>query len=326
MQVHQAEAHHLADQAHGRRPIVEPLELIVDPGRALGQPVELAIAVAAKQPHAVRPVAGVVAHRQQERDATRKQVARQRHHDQHHDRGKPPAARSPGPSTPTSGWAQNRAKRAVDHHHVPLDRHAHRHVAGDVAVQQQHQHHADDQRPAAGETSRMTGHTPVRAPCRRGPSRRRGARGAGRRDSGGTSARRSQAKRVTGLLLVITQTTAGKWWFSFETPAQNQSASCTALAPAIQLPASDEAHGRGPVVLGPQRQEDRAIGDRQHRHQHDDGQQAAQSLGRRRDQRTDQEHQQRQVQRDVEPGAPRCRRRSGSAGNSGSLVVPGRRK
>src|SRR5262249_55417703 len=46
---------------------------------------------------------------------------------------------------------------------------------------------------------------------------------------------RSQAKRVTGLLEVITQTTAGEWWLSLENPAQNQSASCTALAPAIQL-------------------------------------------------------------------------------------------
>ena len=39
---------------------------------------------------------------------------------------------------------------------------------------------------------------------------------------------------MTGLLLVITHTTVGKWWFSFETPAQNQSASWTAFAPPIQ--------------------------------------------------------------------------------------------
>lgn len=39
---------------------------------------------------------------------------------------------------------------------------------------------------------------------------------------------------MNGLLLVITQTTAGKWWFSFEIPAHAQSASCTAIAPAIQ--------------------------------------------------------------------------------------------
>ncbi len=47
--------------------------------------------------------------------------------------------------------------------------------------------------------------------------------------------RRSHGKRVNGPLLVITQTTVGKWWLSFEKPAQNQSAICTALAPAIQL-------------------------------------------------------------------------------------------
>lgn len=46
--------------------------------------------------------------------------------------------------------------------------------------------------------------------------------------------RRSQPKRVNGPLLVMTQTTVGKWWFSLEKPAQNQSAICTALAPAIQ--------------------------------------------------------------------------------------------
>ena len=43
---------------------------------------------------------------------------------------------------------------------------------------------------------------------------------------------RSHGERVSGPLLVITQTTVGKWWLSFETPAQNQSASCTAMAPA----------------------------------------------------------------------------------------------
>ena len=48
---------------------------------------------------------------------------------------------------------------------------------------------------------------------------------------------RTNSKGSTGLLLTITPTTAGKWWFSFETPAQNQSASCTALAPEIQFPA-----------------------------------------------------------------------------------------
>lgn len=39
--------------------------------------------------------------------------------------------------------------------------------------------------------------------------------------------------RVSGPLLVITATTVGKWWLSFETPAKNHSASCTAFAPAI---------------------------------------------------------------------------------------------
>src|SRR5690606_24960941 len=49
--------------------------------------------------------------------------------------------------------------------------------------------------------------------------------------------RRHQPKRETGLLLVMTPMTAGKWWFMLETPAQNHSASATALAPAIQSPA-----------------------------------------------------------------------------------------
>jgi len=40
--------------------------------------------------------------------------------------------------------------------------------------------------------------------------------------------------RTSGALLVITHVTVGKWWFSFDMPAQNQSASCTAFAPAIQ--------------------------------------------------------------------------------------------
>ena len=49
---------------------------------------------------------------------------------------------------------------------------------------------------------------------------------------------RSHGMRVNGLLLVITHTTAGKWWLSLEKPAQNHSASCTPCAPAIQLPAN----------------------------------------------------------------------------------------
>jgi hypothetical protein len=40
--------------------------------------------------------------------------------------------------------------------------------------------------------------------------------------------------RVKGLFDVITQTVAGKWSLSLEMPAQNQSAACTALEPAIQ--------------------------------------------------------------------------------------------
>ena len=39
-------------------------------------------------------------------------------------------------------------------------------------------------------------------------------------------------------LILITHTTAGKWWLSLEKPAQNQSASWTDFAPAIQLPAN----------------------------------------------------------------------------------------
>jgi len=44
--------------------------------------------------------------------------------------------------------------------------------------------------------------------------------------------------RRKGLLLVITAMTAGKCWFSFEVAAQSQTASCTALEPAIQSPAN----------------------------------------------------------------------------------------
>jgi hypothetical protein len=36
------------------------------------------------------------------------------------------------------------------------------------------------------------------------------------------------------LLLIIAHTTVGKWWFSFEKPAQNHSASWTAFAPPSQ--------------------------------------------------------------------------------------------
>ena len=43
---------------------------------------------------------------------------------------------------------------------------------------------------------------------------------------------RSQRQRVTGEFDTITPTTDGKWWFSFDTPAQPHSASCTAWAPA----------------------------------------------------------------------------------------------
>ncbi len=44
---------------------------------------------------------------------------------------------------------------------------------------------------------------------------------------------RIHRKRVKGPLLVITQTTAGKWWLSLLTPAKNQSASWTTMAAAI---------------------------------------------------------------------------------------------
>ena len=46
------------------------------------------------------------------------------------------------------------------------------------------------------------------------------------------------AGAVNGALLVITQITEVKWWFSFEKPAQNQSAIHTAWAAGIQFEAS----------------------------------------------------------------------------------------
>ena len=49
--------------------------------------------------------------------------------------------------------------------------------------------------------------------------------------------RRIQEKFVIGLLLVMTPTTQGKWWFSFENPAKNHRARATAFAPAMGLPA-----------------------------------------------------------------------------------------
>ena len=93
------------------------------------------------------------------------------------------------------------------------------------------------------------------------------ARAAGRAGSPGTCAAGASAKRVSGLLLVITQTTLGKWWLSFENPAQNQSASWTALAPAIQFGAKAKQDDRDPVVLGAGREEEGLVGDPGERHE-----------------------------------------------------------
>jgi hypothetical protein len=53
-------------------------QLLVDGLGVLRNAVDLVHRVRAEQPHAVRPVAGVVAHRQQEADRAREQVAEQR--------------------------------------------------------------------------------------------------------------------------------------------------------------------------------------------------------------------------------------------------------
>src|SRR5256885_284811 len=60
LQVHHAEADHLADQAERSLAVVDAVELLIDPGRRLDQLVELAPALAAEQPDAVGPIAGVV--------------------------------------------------------------------------------------------------------------------------------------------------------------------------------------------------------------------------------------------------------------------------
>src|SRR5262249_29186284 len=75
VQLHEPKRHHLASDADAKRSVVEELELVVDPRRALGQLVELAITVLTKEPNAVSPVARVVAHRQKERHLRGEQVS-----------------------------------------------------------------------------------------------------------------------------------------------------------------------------------------------------------------------------------------------------------
>jgi hypothetical protein len=148
LQVHQPEPHDLAEQADRGRAVVEPRQLIVDPRRGLGQPLELAVAVAAEQPHAVRPVAGVEPHREQERQPAGREVAEQRRADQH--RGEEDRKRRRADALHGDlGVGPEQRERAVHHHDVPLDRHAERHVAGDERVEHEHEREADDQRCAA---------------------------------------------------------------------------------------------------------------------------------------------------------------------------------
>ena len=112
---------------------------------------------------------------------------------------------------------------------------------------------------------------------------------------------------------------------SFDTPAQNQIASCTALQPAIQFAGEQEADDHGEVMLDARGEQDRLVGEPAERQQHDDRQEL-----RRADRRRHERAQQRRDER-----RRRARRRasvrvvppnSGRFGNGASLIVPGRRK
>ena len=185
MQVHEPEAHDLPDDARRRGAAVEPRKLIGDPRRARLQPRELAIALSPEEPDPVSPVARVIPHRQQERDPTGKEVARERKSDEQHAQQE--RERSGAQiRDPHVRVRPEQGEAAVHHHDVPLDRDAHRHVAGDESVQSQHQHHPEDQRPAPRREPENDRHAPSRARCRRAPSTRRGATAGGRRDSRGT--------------------------------------------------------------------------------------------------------------------------------------------
>ena len=171
VQVHHAEAHHLADEPDRCRPVVEARELIVDPGAALREAVELPVRVAAEEPDRVGPVAGVVAHGQEERDARGPEVAGEGHDHERRDeegrerRGADREERDPG-VRPEEG------ERAVDDHHVPLDRHPHGDVAGDVGVEGQHQDDGDDGRRPQRREDEREGHADLQRGAQVGHGRR----------------------------------------------------------------------------------------------------------------------------------------------------------
>ena len=208
---------HLADQADARAAVVEAIELVVDPAARSSSAVELAVALAAKQPHAVRPSCP--------RSSAWRAGTRPAPGTGCRASGTPisiTTRNTPADGEPTSkhahvGVCPEQRERAVHHHHVPLDRHAHRHVAGDEAVQQR----------ASGRCPTISGHAAVREQQhdrnaelerRAGVAHRRrpAATAAGRPGSCGTSACAARRSAMNGLLLVITHTTAGKWWLSLE--------------------------------------------------------------------------------------------------------------
>ena len=127
--------------ASGRR---EALELLAQERRGALHAVELAVAVAAEEPGVPGPVAGVVAHRDQERDPRGDEVADQRQQDEPDDQVDRERQRVDVEDRHV-GMGDEEKERGVQADQVPLEDGAGRHVAEDEAVQQQDEDHADDE-------------------------------------------------------------------------------------------------------------------------------------------------------------------------------------
>ena len=300
VQVHEPEAHHLADQPHRGPAVVEARELVVDPRRAGRELAELAVRLALEEPHRVRPVARVVPHGEQERQARGEEVSEQRHGDEHHGEEGGHGHRAHAQHGHVGVRPEER-EAAVDDGDVPFDGHAHGHVARDEAVQHEHEHDGMKRWHAQGRREERDGHADLehRAGVGHPRGERRGAQVV-RVGAVQTAAQPGEARERP-----VARHHAdhrGKVVVELRDPGPEPEGELHRLGSRDPVAGEGEADDGDPVVLGARSQEDRLVGHAQQRHEHRDGQEV---LERRhgREQHPHRGDEQRRVQGDVQPRA-----------------------
>ena len=175
---------------------------------------ELLLGAGRERPQRRRPVAGVLAHRRQERHLVRTQVAQHREEQQRcgDDRRQPAAATCPQGAYPSQfGKPEEQEDRGVGEEHVPLQRHRQRERRDDEQVEDHHDTAAAIVSHCWWRTTAPAGRRSPRWCRRRAPSHPPPATAACRAGNPGSARRLSHLDGINGLLLTIGGTTLEKW-------------------------------------------------------------------------------------------------------------------